>query len=168
MSDDKILIRQFNNIRKLSISGPYKKLTARQRYKSLFNLYPELAQAHPVVFKLVTEEHKFNVVAFKKYMRLYRKNDIKPEIMPELGSTYMMYLEEENLKRHNKRPNRADLYKYKRDCMKIMKDDMKKLTDLQKEERDNYKKREEERLERNRAELKEFFKKLKEDNDNKD
>lgn len=161
MQEEKKLINVFRKVAKLSKTKEYAELTSKQRYREMYGLYPEEAKSHPIVFKMASEEGKFNVKAFSKYLRLYKNNIITPDKMPELGSSYLMYLEEEHLRFKKQRINRKELYKYKRECKEIMEKDMKSLKDIEKEERDSYKKKEEERLEKHRQELKDFFINLK-------
>jgi hypothetical protein len=141
-------------------SFPYSTMDPRERYQELYEINKVFAQSHPVVYKMITEERKYNTQAFKKYLTKYNKTMITPEKQPELGSYYMMYLE--MFRNKNKGHNMKEFFRYKADCQKQMEDDMERVKNIQKEEGDKYDKKEEERLEENKRELFQFFAKLNE------
>lgn len=154
--DNPKLIATGLEILKLVKESPYSKMLPEKRYLELFPLYQDFAIAHPVVFKTIVHDFKFNKAAFNKYMRIYTTSQINPENHAKLGANYLMFIEEATLVH----PSRQQLCRYRQDCLETMQKDLEKVQSIEKEEREKYKKREEERLEENKQELFEYFKKL--------
>ena len=154
----KRLITTANTILALVNKNAYKNLTFAERYDNILPLYQEFATLHPVVFKTILTDFKFNKIAFNRYYRLYTKvvGAIPKEEHARLGANYLMFLEEA----YTKHPDQKKLRQYRSECLEVMQKDIKNIKDIEEDERNKYKQREAELLEEKRQELFKMFTQL--------